>query len=277
MEGYMSDKKTLSNYVHLGFQATFLYLTLNFLRSMLHEIGHGLAASIVGLDFNGFYSSVFGSSGSFNSGDRSPLQSLITSSGGPLVDLVISLLVFFVVLPRLKRWGTKLTGLMLATATLMAFWGYMMSSGFGSGDFANIAYSLNIPKFIFGVLGLLGLIGSLYLLAYRFLIISSDYFPLNSYGKRFSALFLFFGLPTIIWVVAYVLISPKYAILGQAVFVVGILFLLSILIKSSSKQYRPLPQLSTYIGATAFVIACILWLAVFGPTIKSARGIFWGN
>lgn len=271
----MSDKKILSNYVHIGLQATFLYLTLNFLRSMLHEIGHGLAASIVGLDFNGFYSSVFGSSGSFNSGERSPFQSLITSSGGPLVDLFIGLLAFFVIFPRLKRWGSQITGLMLAAATLMAFWGYMMSSGFGSGDFSNIAYSLGIPKFIFGILGLLGLVSFLSLLSHSFLDISSYYFPLNSFGKRFTMLFLFLGLPTTVWVIAYVLISPKYAILGQTVFVLGILCLFSALIKSSSEQYRPLSQLSTYTGATAFIIACIIWLAVFGPTIESAKGIFW--
>lgn len=273
----MPNYKGLSNYVHLGIQATFLYLTFNFLRSILHEIGHGLAASIVGLDFIGFYSSVFGSSGSFNVGPRSPSQSLIISSCGPLVDLIIGLLILFVLLPRLKRWGAQLSWLLLASATLISFWGYMMSGGFGSGDFAAIAYSLKIPKFIFGILGLLGLVWFLYLLARQIFSILSDYFPLNSFGRRFAALYLFLGLPTTIWVLVYILISSKYMLLGQFILVVGIFCLLSVLIKSSSENYQPLPKLPTYTGAVAFIISCIIWLGVFGPTLQKAKGIFWGT
>ena len=271
----MNNKKSLVNYVHLGFQTVFIYLTVNFLRAVFHEIGHGLAAWIVGLDFVGFYSSVFGSSGSFIDGARTPLQSIVISSSGPLVDLLIGLIVLFSIFPRLKNWGVKISGLLLATATLMSFWGLMMSSGFGAGDFSNIALSIGIPKFVFGISGLLGLIGVLYMLAKRIFDFLSDYFPLNSFRRKFAMLFLFLGLPTCIWVFVYFLITSKVAILGQCVFVVIILCLLSSLIKRSSDNYKVLPIASTFAGGVAFIISCIIWLSVFGTTLQNAKGIFW--
>ncbi|UCC49120.1 MAG: hypothetical protein JSV41_02765, partial [Gemmatimonadota bacterium] len=69
-----STRLRTSNYVHLALQATFVYLALNYLRAVLHEIGHGLAASVVGLQFIGLYGALFGSSYSFNVGPRPPLS-----------------------------------------------------------------------------------------------------------------------------------------------------------------------------------------------------------
>jgi hypothetical protein len=56
----MSTRLRTSNYVHLALQATFVYLALNYLRAVPHEIGHGLAASVVGLKFIGLYGALFG-------------------------------------------------------------------------------------------------------------------------------------------------------------------------------------------------------------------------
>ena len=271
----MSKKKGLSNYIHLGLQTTFLYLTFSFLRALLHELGHGVAATLVGLEFKGFYASVFGSSGAWINGTRSPLQSVVTSSGGPLVDLVVGLVALFVILPRTKSWGARISWLLVATTTTVAFWGLMMSTGFGPGDFANVAHSLGIPKFIFGVLGIVGLVGFLYLLAQRMFNLSSDYFSFNAFGERFGILYLFLGLPTTAWVLGYILFTAKYAIAGQLLLVIGILCLLSALMKSSSENTRPIPKLATYAGAAVFLISCIIWLGLFGPTLQQPRGIFW--
>jgi hypothetical protein len=49
----MSGQSRLPNYFQLAMQATLVYLSLNFLRGVLHEFGHGLAASLVGLRFIG--------------------------------------------------------------------------------------------------------------------------------------------------------------------------------------------------------------------------------
>lgn len=47
----MDMKYKVYNYMHLGLQTTFLYLTFSFVRALLHELGHGVAAVIVGLEF----------------------------------------------------------------------------------------------------------------------------------------------------------------------------------------------------------------------------------
>jgi hypothetical protein len=239
----MRSRNSLSNIIHLGLQVTFLYLTFNFLRALLHELGHGLAATLVGLEFKGFYGSVFGSSGAWINGARSPFQSVAISTGGPLVDLIIGLIALFVVLPHVKKWGGQISWLLLATTTMVSFWGLMMSSGFGTGDFANVAHSLSIPKFIFGLLGILGLVGFLFLLAKRMFRLSSEYFSFYKFPHRFGLLFLFLGLPTTIWVLGYVLITGKFVILGQLVLVLGIVCLLSALIPLSSKNVHPLPPI----------------------------------
>jgi hypothetical protein len=189
----MNRKIQIMNYVHLGLQATFLYLTFSFLRALLHELGHGLAATLVGLEFKGFYASVFGSSGTWINGVRSPFQSVVISSAGPMVDLVIGLMALFIILPYMKKWGTRISWLFAAITTLVSFWGLMMSTGFGSGDFANVAHALDIPKFVFGVMGIIGLIIFLFLLARRMLTISSPYFAYHSFGQRFRIIFLFLG------------------------------------------------------------------------------------
>lgn len=273
----MSTRLRTWNYLHLSLQATFAFLALNYLRVILHEVGHGLAASVVGLRFIGLYGALFGSSYSFNVGARQPTTAVVISSGGPLIDLCIGLVVLFVILPRLKSWGARLFGLLLAAATLMAFWGYMMSAAFRSGDFAVIGAILGVPLVAVGIVGLLGLVGFLHLLAREIFDALSDYFPLNSFGKRFGTLYLFLGLPATVWVAGTLLIFPRYSLLGQFVFVVALLALLSLLIKSSAFEFRPLPRTPTRTGVAVFAAACVVWLGVFGPTYQRAKGVVWGS
>jgi hypothetical protein len=276
LEELMSGQSRVSNYIQLGLQTSLVYLSLNFLRGVLHEFGHGLAASLVGLRFIGVYGSVFSSSASFNIGERTMFSGTVTSLGGPLVDLAIGLIVLFVVLPRLKGWGARLFALLLASTTLLAFWGYMTSGALGSGDFGAIAALLGIPRLTFGVLGLLGLVAFLYLLAREIFRALAQYFPLDGFGKRFIALFLFLGLPPSVYVAGYLLTYPRYQMLGQFVLVVAILAALSALIKSSAHALRPLSMRVTATSTAGFVAACGVWLGVFGPTYERARGIVWG-
>jgi len=263
------------NYFHLGLQATFLYLTFNFFRALLHELGHGIAAICVGLEFKGFYAAVFGSSCAWINGARSPFQSVVISSAGPLVDLIIGLVILFIIFPHLRKWSSLLPWLLLASSTLISFWGLMMSTGFGSGDFANVAYSLGIPKFIFGVLGITGLIVFLFLLIKRMLFIASDYFTFNKFGQRFIIIFLFLGLPMLVYVTGFALLTSKYEILGQVFFVIGILILIVDFNKSTSQKSNYIPSFSTYTGITAFIVSCLIWLILFGPTLQKAKGFFF--
>ena len=272
----MPNRLRMSNYIHLALQATFVYLALNFLRAILHEIGHGLAASVAGLRFIGLYGGLFGSSYSFNVGPRGPLAAVVISSGGPFIDLCIGLVVLFVILPRLKSWGARLFGLLLAATTLMAFWGYMMSAAFGSGDFAVIGAILGVPRIAVGIVGLLGLVGFLYLVAREIFDALSDHFPLNGFGKRLGTLYLFLGLPATVWVAGTLVVSLRYALLGQFVFVVALLALLSFLIRSAAAEFRPLPRAPTVAGAAVCAAACVVWLGVFGPTYERAKGLVWG-
>jgi uncharacterized membrane protein len=85
------------------------------------------------------------------------------------------------------------------------------------------------------------------------------------------------GLPALVLVIGYALITSKYAILGQAVLVIGMIALVTALIRSSSKNDHPIPKSMIYVGAAAFIVSCIVWLTVFGPTIQKAKGIFWGS
>ena len=271
----MNRKNQIVNCFHFGLQAIFLYLTFSFLRALLHELGHGLAATLVGLEFQGLYASVFGSSGAWINGARSSFQSVVISSAGPMVDLVIGLIALFVILPGMKKWDSRLSWLFIAATTLVSFWGLMMSTGFGAGDFANVAHALEMPKYVFGVLGIFGLITFLFLLGKRMLTISSPYFVYDSFGQRFKIIFLFLGLPALISVVGYALLTHKYVILGQALFVIGMMALVTIFIRSSSKNEFPLPKSMTYVGAAAFFVSCLVWLTVFGTTIQKAKGLFW--
>lgn len=102
------------NYIHLGLQATFLYLSFNFFRALFHELGHGVAALCVGLEFKGFYAAVFGSSGAWINGVRSPFQSVVISSAGPLVDLMFGLVILYIIFPRMKKWSSRLPWLLLS-------------------------------------------------------------------------------------------------------------------------------------------------------------------
>jgi hypothetical protein len=272
----MSHRFRMFNYIHLALQATFVYLALNYLRAILHEIGHGLAASVVGLRFIGLYGALFGSSYSFNVGPRQPLTAVVISSGGPFIDLCIGLVVLFVILPRLRSWGVRLFGLLLAAATLMAFWGYMMSAAFGSGDFAVIGAILGVPRLAVGIVGILGLVGFLYLVAREIFHALSEYFPLNAFGKRFGTLYLFLGLPATVWVAGTLLVTLRYALLGQFLLVVALLAVLSLLIKSAAAEFRLLPRAPTAAGAAVFAAACALWLGVFGLTYQRAKGVVWG-
>ena len=108
---------------------------VSFLMALLNELGHGLVATLVGLEFRSFYASVFGSSGAWINGSRFPFQSVVISSAGPMVDLVIGLIAFFIILPRVKKWSARLFYFLAATTTLICFWGLMMSTVFGTGDF----------------------------------------------------------------------------------------------------------------------------------------------
>lgn len=263
------------NYIHFGLQATFLYLTFNFLRALLHELGHGTAALCTGLEFKGFYAAVFGSSGAWINGARSPFQSVVISSAGPMVDLIIGLVILFIIFPHLKKWSSQLPFLLLASSTLISFWGLMMSTGFGAGDFANVAYSLGIPKMIFGILGIIGLIAFLSLLTERMLFIASEYFIFKKFSQRFSIIFLFLGLPMLVFVTGFALLTSKYEILGQAIFVIGILILIVGFNKSTSQKSDFIPSFPTYSGITAFIVTCLIWLILYGPTLHKARGIFF--
>ena len=176
----------------------------------------------------------------------------------------------------MKKWGTRLFWLLAAATTLISFWGLMMSTGFGSGDFANVAHALDTPKFIFGLLGIIGLIVFLFFLTKRMLTNSYPYFVYLSFGQRFKIIFLFLGLPALVSVTGYTLITGKCAILGQAVLVIGMMTLVTAFIRSSSKNDYSLPKSMTYVGAAAFIASCIAWLALFGPTRQKAKGLFWG-
>lgn len=150
-----------------------------------------------------------------------------------------------------------------------------MSTGFGTGDFANVAYSLGIPKLIFGILGIFGLIVFLFLLTKRMFFTASDHFIFKKFGQRFVIIFLFLGLPMLVYVTGFAFLTSKYEILGQAIFVIGLLILITGFNNSSSEKNAYLHSFPTYTGITAFIVSCLIWRILFGPTLHTARGIFF--
>lgn len=280
----MSKKGIHSNYFHMGLQAIFFFLTCNYLRVVLHEIGHGLGASAVGMNFVGIYTAVFGSSYSLIHGTGPTWQYVVRSFSGPGVDLLLGLCIYFIILPRVKRWGSQLFWLFLAITTLFAFWGYMVIGGLlRSGDFANLAGLLGIPNLLVGALGLIGLVGFAFLLTRRIFTVLSPYFPLNSFSQRLGTLFLFLGLPCIIYVGVGKLVSRNFSLtrlLTELFLIVGILIvvtLLSLLTKVPSQTIQSLPKRATFTGAAAFILVTIVWLGVFGVRYEQAKGVVWGT
>lgn len=280
----MSKKGLLSNYFHMGLQAIFFFLTCNYLRTILHEIGHGLGAAAAGLNFIGFYSAVFGTSYSIVEGPGQTWQYIIGGYSGPAMDLFLGLIIFFIILPRVKRWGSKLFWLFLAISMLLAFWGYMAVGGiFHSGDFANTAHLLKIPNLFIVLLGLIGLVGFAFLLTRRIFNVLSPYFPLGSFSKRIGILFLFWALPCTIYIGANTLISHNFSLsrflieFSIIVSVVIAVTLLSLLMKISSKTVQILPKWTTLTGAAGFVFITIIWLSLFGLRYQQAKGVIWGT
>jgi hypothetical protein len=200
------------------------------------------------------------------------------SISGPAIDLILGFTVLFIVLPRVNRWGFKIFWLYIATLGLLAFWGYMLLGGFGIGDFAYITRSIGITQILAGILGFAGLIGSAYLLRNHIFSTFSSYFRLNSFWKSFGVMFLFIGLPGIVYSAGGYLISPgqtfeKFFLISIQAIIIP--FLLSIFIRRSKETPKALPTAPTFAAILFFAIACFVWLGLFKPSYRQARGILW--
>ena len=277
----MNRRAKYNNYLHLGIQSTFFLLAVKYITSTLHELGHGVASWLVGLKFYGYYLAVFGGGQGFVAEPGNDFQQLLLSSGGPVVDLVFGLIVLFVVLPRIKRWGAKIFLLYYAVMTLSVFWAYMVLGGFlGGGDFANIARVLGINLYAVGVFGFLGLMGFGALIVRKILTNLSSYFPMNSYMKRFPILLLFLGVPGIVYAGVGNLIHP-FGDLSQFLFLsllsIIVTGLLSLVRHRGEPSLQSLPKWPSLIGLLIFGGVCIIWLGVFGLPQTKARGVLWNT
>ena len=270
------------NYVSLAIQALCYFLFLNYLRTILHELGHGISASIIGVKFIGFYSTVFGQSVSFfsTSPQTAQWQNLVVGIGGMASDLILGLIIYFFILPKTKEWGPRLLWLFLSITTILAFWGYMFTGGlFGYGDAMGISNLLGINRLILAFIGLAGLIGFIFLLTRQIFGLLSNYFPLDTLSKRFGTYILFLGLPVTIYVLIGHIIShrnPLITLLTAVPLLVLLMGLTSLFVKPKSSSFQPLPKSSLISGFIGLIIACVVWLGAFGPTRHQAKGLLWG-
>ena len=267
------------NYIHLSIQSVCLLLSIKFLTTALHELGHCLGGWIVGLKPVGFYAAVLGGGMSYVLGSRVNWQQSIMSAGGPAMDLVLGSIVLFVLLPRMKKWGAKLFCLFYALVALAAFWVYMVIGGFlNSGDFANLSRIFGVGRYWAGVVGILGMLGFTYIIVRKIFKVLSSYFPLDSFLRRFIVLFLFIGLPGSIYAIGGYLLSPG-GHLGQMLLIVAFAVLipgfLSIFQQESATKLREFPRWPSLAGAAVLGAAVIVWLGVFGAAEARARGILW--
>lgn len=277
----MNNQIKLNNYVHLSIQSICLLLAVKFVTTVLHEMGHCLGGWLVGLKSVGIYAAVFGGGMSYITGSRNFWQGLIMSSSGPAVDIILGLIVLLIIFPRAKKWGFKLFWLFYASIAIITFWGYMVISGFfASGDFANLARMLGVTRYLFGMVGLLGLVGFAFFISRYILKTFSPYFSLDSYWKRFLLFFLFIGLPGIIYVVGGYLVSPDGS-LNQLLLISFLAIIISCLLSifrfKSETSFLILPRLPTLVGSFIFSIAIIIWLTIFGLTEERAKGLLWST
>lgn len=272
----MNDQVKFGNYLHLGIQSTFFLLAIKFLTTILHELGHCFGGWIVGLESVGIEAGVFGGGQSYVFGSRNLGQSLIISISGPAIDLLLGLIVLFIVLPRLNRWGPRLFWLYLATLGLLAFWGYMLMGGFGIGDFANITRSIGNTKILAAIFGFAGLGGSVYLLSKPIFKTFSPYFRLDSFLKKLGIMFLFIGLPGIVYAAGGYIIFPgqtfdKFVLISLQAVIIP--FLLSIFIQRSKEIPKTLPKGPSFVALLFLAVACFVWVGLFKPSYRHARGI----
>jgi hypothetical protein len=274
----MNDRIISRNYLNLGIQATFFLLSLKYLTTILHELGHCLGGWVVGLESVGIEAGVFGGGQSYVFGSRNFWHGLLMNISGPAIDLILGLTVLFVILPRVHRWGFKIFWLYIAALGLLAFWGYMLLGGFGIGDFAYITRSIGVTQILAGILGCAGLVGTAYLLRYHIFNTFSPYFRLDTFWKRFGVMLLFIGFPGIVYSAGGFFLSPdqtfeKFFLISLQAIIIP--FLISIFIRRSGETPKALPIGPSFVAILFFTIACFIWLGLFRPSYHQARGILW--
>ena len=277
--GTMANRFKRGNYIQLGIQSTFLFLAIQYVVIVLHEIGHGLGGILAGLRFNGLYVAVFGGGTVYVSGSRAGWQRMFERTSGPVVDLVLGLVVLFVILPRAKKWGFRLFWLFVALTALFGFWEYMaISSIIGYGEYLAISRILKVNLFWIGIIGLLGLIIFTFPLSRQISRTFSPYFPLNSYGKKFAVMFIVVSLPRIFHAIGYHFFS-YYRLLSELLLMSSFAIITSILLSfyrhKSGLSSAILPRWPSIAGITAFCLAVAVWLGVFGSTAAKPKGLLW--
>lgn len=273
------NRVKMSNFVHLAIQSTLAFLSVKYLTSILHELGHCLGAWLAGLRPVGMYVTVFGGSMSFNFGTRNFWQHVTTSSLGPAVDLFLGLIILFLILPRAKKWGAKLFWLYSASVTLIAFWGYMIIGGFmGGGDFGSIARAIGVTRYLAGVFGLAGVVGFAFLISRHILKAFSPYFKLDSYRRRFPIMLLFIGVPGMVFSVGGYFVSANWSmkrLLIMILLAAVISGLLSLFRSETKLSFQRLPKWPSLAGFLISVLVVVSWLGLFGSTPSRAKGILW--
>ena len=277
----MDIRIKLKNYLHFGIQSSCLFLTVKYLMLALHELGHCLGGWIVGLKPIGLYLGFFGGGGSYIMGSGNLLQGLISTTAGPTLEFIFGIISFFLILPRVKRWGFRLFWLFASMITIFSFWVYMIIGGFiGYGDFAQIASILGIGRYFAGILGVMGLLGFAYLIGRRIFVIFSPYFILDTYWSRFSVIFLFIGIPGIMNTVGGYILFPigglnQLLLVTLIVIVISVLF--SLFRQESTASTQDIPKLTSLLATVCLSIVILIWLGLFGPKYWQARGILWAT
>ena len=275
----MQSQMKLKNYIHLSIQSICFFLVIKFLTTILHEMGHCLGGWLAGLKPVGIYAAVLGGGMSYFTGPRITWQNFIMSASGPAVDIISGLIILLVVFPRVKKWTFRLFWLFYTGIAIFMFWGYMVIGGFlNSGDFANLSRMLDIAPYLFGFVGLTGLVVFAYLIGRHILQTFLPYFSLDTYWKKFLVFFFFIGLPGIIYVAGGHLVSPGGSlnqIILMASLAVFIPCLFSFISFKSESSFQIITTWPTYISMMLLSIAIMIWLFVFGLTEERAKGFLW--
>lgn len=269
-----------------------LYTVALFISVGLHEVvGHGLSTIAVGGDFYAVYMSpgsgyalLFVPEGT-DAGARA-----FIFMAGILVELVAGCILFFLILPRLKRFMTRLFGLILSVALLVhpsiyLFLGFYYEDGDTYKAARTLGMMNNADAFVVTGLILSGLF--VILISMAALNFLSKY--LDGAETEGSRLLLLFWLPLIILGGTSAFVSTlflsgtdmTYALANACILLLligsGILVVPALVESTAEPKPHKFSGKSLLAVFICFMLALSLWVGVFGPTDTTARGIMLHN
>ena len=262
----------------------FFFLTTywaSFFSGVIHEVGHGLVALIVGQNFYGFVATLTGGFALVTLGEVSSTNAMISAAG--IVSQFLFGLAIFLVSFKLKGFTSKIVLLTFASTSMINPGSYLlMGSIMKEGDpFLTSSY-VNVSLEALAFLGcvLLVFVGSI---AFpQFVKVLQDFLMFKSKRDSYvSVVFIFISGSFL----NFLLITLVGASLYSMVAFLLVALLVSAFSAFAVKRYK-LPDVSVIqqkfvswrgIGTNLLlaIVCTTVWLGAFGYTLQTAHGLIW--